>query len=105
MKGKKREIQEMLESFYVPNCIATIKLPLRRTLVRLIILLSITTQDFFNILYWLEEKEGKLRTTENTTDNSFGSVVNYQFLVALFCRLDFFDRKLSFILDSSCCAD
>src|SRR5688572_4457601 len=67
--------------------------------------LSITTQDFFNILYWLEEKEGKLRTTENTTDNSFGSAVNYQFLVALFCRLDFFDRKLSLILDSSCCAD
>jgi len=63
------------------------------------------TEDFFNILYWLEEKEGKLRTTENTTDNSFGSAVDYQFLVALFCRPDFFDRKLSLTLDSSCCAD
>jgi hypothetical protein len=54
MKGKKRQIQEILESFsfikqprqgrlqmdqrvlenfYVPTCIATIMLPLRRTLV------------------------------------------------------------------------
>ncbi|HEY5773739.1 MAG TPA: hypothetical protein VIS75_13970, partial [Chitinophagaceae bacterium] len=27
--------------------------------------LSITTQDFFNILYWFEEKAGTLRTMGN----------------------------------------
>ena len=79
MKGKKRQIQEILESFhlpgnrgradsgwtknfYVPTCIATMMLPLRRTLVRLVILLSITIQ------YFLEYSLLVLRK-RNITDN------------------------------------
>ena len=51
------------------------------------------------------KKRKEHRTMENIMYNRFGSAVDYQFLVALFCRPDFFDRKLSLTLDSSCCAD
>ena len=36
-----------------------------------VLLLSITTQDFFIIPYWFEEKKGTLRTTRVTTQDFF----------------------------------